>query len=106
MKQIYGDDYIKYWRDKSYQHFNNSPVFVSTYIDQLEWIRMKDGDDYVAPDSTYVDCYPYGTNNGLVSFNLFCLEISCIFLNFVFIIFSHLIIFSVSHYHHAFIAFY
>ena len=45
------------------------PTFMSAYIEQVELNAedMANGDDYVAPDGTYVNCYPYETNNGVVS---------------------------------------
>lgn len=70
--------------DKSYQHCTDRPVgtymtdvstFVAAYIDQLELNSYEaDGDDYVAPDSTYVDCYPYETNNGVYYVKLGCTD--------------------------------
>ncbi len=63
--------------EKYYNHCADKPVgtymidvptFVSAYIDQLD-LNAEDGygDDYVTPDTTYVNCYPYETNNNVVS---------------------------------------
>lgn len=62
--------------EKYYNHCADKPVgtymidvptFVSAYVDQLD-LNAQDmyGDDYVSPDTTYVNCYPYETNNGAV----------------------------------------
>lgn len=41
------------------------PTFMSAYLEQLE-LNGADmyGDDYVTPDGTYINCYPYETSSG------------------------------------------
>jgi hypothetical protein len=63
--------------EKYYNHCKDSPIgtymvdvptFVTAWVDQKD-LNSYDfgGDDYVSPDTTYVSCYPYETNNGVVS---------------------------------------
>lgn len=50
------------------------PTFVSAYIDQLDLNGYdKYGDDYAAPDETYVNCYPYTDSNG----NVIYVQLGC-----------------------------
>jgi hypothetical protein len=76
---IGGKDMIAYAiYEKYYNHCADKPVgnymidvptFMTAYIKQLE-LNAQDmiyGDGYTVPDSTYINCYPYETNNGLVS---------------------------------------
>lgn len=70
--------------EKAYQHCTDKPIgtymtdvstFVAAYLDQLELNSYEaESDDYVAPDSTYVDCYPYETNNGVYYVKLGCTD--------------------------------
>lgn len=51
------------------------PTFVSAYIDQLEANAADIGsDDYESPDTTFVSCYPYETNNGVYYAQLGCTD--------------------------------
>ena len=46
-------------------YMSTVPTFVSAWVDQMD-LNSEDmqGDDYVTPDTTYVNCYPYQNNNG------------------------------------------
>ena len=68
--------------EKYYKHCKDSPIgtymtdvptFISAWVNQLD-TNSEDygGDDYVTPDTTYVSCYPYETNNGVVSEKVHC----------------------------------
>ncbi len=76
-----GKDVIVYsMYDKYYNHCSDKalgtykidvPTFMAAYLEQLD-LNGQDmyGDDYQTPAGTYIDCYPYETNNGVVSTNL------------------------------------
>jgi hypothetical protein len=77
---IGGKDMIAYsMYEKYYNHCADKPIgnymvdvqtFMTAYVNQLQ-LNAQDmiyGDGYTVPDSTYVNCYPYETNNGVVSF--------------------------------------
>lgn len=51
------------------------PTFVTAYINQLE-LNGQDmyGDDYAAPDATYVNCYPYENDYGVFYVQLGCTD--------------------------------
>lgn len=68
--------------EKYYNHCKDRPIgtymadvptFVQGWADQMELVAEEmDGDDIVVPDTTYINCYPYETNYGVVSkFNLY-----------------------------------
>lgn len=63
------EKYYKHCKDKPIGTFmTDVPTFVSAWVDQLD-LNAQDmyDDDYQTPDLTYVNCYPYETNNGVVS---------------------------------------
>lgn len=70
--------------EKYYNHCKDSPIgtymvdvptFVTAWVDQKD-LNSYDfgGDDYVSPDTTYVSCYPYETNNGVYYVQLGCTD--------------------------------
>lgn len=63
--------------EQAYQHCMDKPVgtymtpvptYVGAYVDQLDANAADNGvDDYVSPESSFINCYPYETNGGIVS---------------------------------------
>lgn len=75
----YGNTDMIVWSlyEKYYNHCKDSPIgtymtdvptFITNWVDQLE-LNSQDmnGDDFVVPDTTFVNCYPYETSSGVVS---------------------------------------
>mmetsp|Transcript_8053 Transcript_8053/g.8868 ORF Transcript_8053/g.8868 Transcript_8053/m.8868 type:complete len:449 (-) Transcript_8053:132-1478(-) len=70
--------------EKYYNHCKDSPI--GTYMTSVPtfvgaWVEQQDlnaedmgGDDYVTPDTTFVNCYPYETDNGLYYVQLGCTD--------------------------------
>lgn len=63
------EKYYNHCKDKPIgTYMTDVPTFVSAWVEQQEQnAEDKYDDDFVAPDLTYVSCYPYETNNGVVS---------------------------------------
>jgi hypothetical protein len=62
------EKYYNHCSDKSLgTYMIDVPTFVSAYAEQLD-LNAQDmyGDDYAAPDTTYVNCYPHTTDSGAV----------------------------------------
>ena len=64
------EKYYNHCKDKPIgTYMTDVPTFVSAWVAQQEQnAEDKYDDDFVAPDTTYVNCYPYETNNGVVSY--------------------------------------
>lgn len=63
------EKYFYHCKDKPIgTYMTDVPTFISAWVDQQD-LNAQDGygDDYTTPDLTYVNCYPYETNNGVVS---------------------------------------
>jgi hypothetical protein len=65
------EKYYNHCADKALGTYSiDVPTFMTAYAKQLElnaYDMTYSDDSYTAPDTTYVSCYPYETNNGVVS---------------------------------------
>jgi hypothetical protein len=50
------------------------PIFAGAWVDQMD-LNAADmyGDDYVSPDTTYINCYPYEADSG----NIYYVQLGC-----------------------------
>lgn len=61
------EKYYNHCADKAMgTYYLDVPTFMTAYINQMELNKEDMGDDYVVPDSTYVNCYPVETSSGAV----------------------------------------
>ena len=62
------EKYYKHCKDKPIgTYIADVPTFITAWVNQLEANSEDfDGDDYVSPDTTFLNCYPYETNSGSV----------------------------------------
>ncbi len=62
------EKYYKHCKDKPIgTYIVDVPTFITAWVNQLD-ANSEDfsGDDYVSPDTTFVNCYPHETNSGAV----------------------------------------
>jgi hypothetical protein len=70
------EKYYNHCKDKPIgTYMTDVPTFISAWVNQLD-LNSEDvgGDDYVSPDTTFVNCYPYETNNGVYYVQLGCTD--------------------------------
>lgn len=69
------EKYYKHCKDKPIgTYIADVPTFITAWVNQLEANSEDfDGDDYVSPDTTFLNCYPYETNSGSVYY----LQLGC-----------------------------
>lgn len=73
--------------EKYYNHCKDTPIgtymvdvptFITNYVEQMDLnAEDKGNNNYESPDTTYVNCYPYETNNGVVSWHIMLFAFNC-----------------------------